>query len=91
MSSQHERLERALTQLQSELSEMRKLDPRLAESLDSTIAEAQTVLRGQASCASRHQSIIDRLRNEVLQYEASHPSLAASLGSIIDALAGMGI
>ena len=91
MASQHERLARALTQLQSELSEMRKLDPRLAQSLDSTIAEAQTVLRGQGGAISGGQSIIDRLRNEVLQYEASHPSLAASLGSIIDALAGMGI
>jgi hypothetical protein len=96
MASQHERLERALSDLQSQLSEMRKLDPRLAQSLDATLAEARAAVRGQAAVATgrpatSHPSIVDRLRNEVLQYEASHPSLAASLGSIIDALAGMGI
>lgn len=91
MASHHERLERALNQVQAELTELRKLDPRVAQSLDSTIAEAHAVLRGQGGAASGHPSIIERLRNEVLQYEASHPSLAASLGGIIDALGRMGI
>ena len=91
MASQRERLEHALSELKAQLSEMRKLDPRLAQSLDATIAEAQAAVRGQTEVAPDHASIIDRLRNEVLKYEASHPALAASLGSIIDALAGMGI
>ena len=91
MASQHERLEHALSELKAQLSEMRKLDPRLAESLDATIAEAQAAVRGHGAVASDRASIVDRLRGEVLNYEASHPSLAASLGGIIDALAGMGI
>ena len=91
MASQRERLEHALSELKAQLSEMRKLDPRLAQSLDATIAEAQAAVRGQTSVAPDHASVIDRLRREVLNYEASHPALAASLGSIIDALAGMGI
>jgi len=89
MASHHDRLQRALNQLHAELSEMRKLDSRVAENLDSTIAAAQAVLQGQATSGT--VSISERLRHEVLKYEASHPRLAASLGSIIDALAGMGI
>ena len=56
----------------------------------------RAAVRGQGAvttgyATTGHPSIVDRLRNEVLQYEASHPSLAAGLGRIIDALAGMGI
>ena len=91
MADQHEKLRQTLDQLQSQLEEMRRLNPAVAESLQATIAEARQVLRGQSTVPQRHQSIVDRLRQEVLKYEVSHPNLAGNLGSVIDALGQMGI
>ncbi len=91
MADQHEKLRQTLDQLQSQLEDMRKLNPAVAESLQATITEAREVLHGQTTVPQRHQSIVDRLRQEVLRYEASHPSLAGNLGSVIDALGQMGI
>jgi chorismate mutase len=91
MADEHEKLRHTLDQLQSQLEEMRKLNPAVAESLQATIVEAREVLHGQPTVPVRHRSIIERLRQEVQKYEASHPSLAANLGSVIDALGQMGI
>jgi hypothetical protein len=91
MADEHKKLRHSLEQLQSQLEEMRRLDPALAESLNATIGEAKAVLNQRDAEPERHRSIADRLRNEVLKYEASHPDLAANLGAVVDALSNMGI
>jgi len=91
MANEHDKLRETLRQLQAQLDEVRQADPEVGAHLDSTIAEAQAVLQGQAAEPDEHRSIIERLSDAVLTYEASHPSLAGNLGSIIDALGRMGI
>ena len=91
MASEHDKLRETLSQLQAQLEEVRKLDPAMGAQLDSTIAQARAVLQGQTAEPAVHRSIVKRLSDAVLKYEASHPSLAGNLGSIIDALGRMGI
>lgn len=91
----HEKLRETLDQLRSQLDELRRRDPAVADQLAATIDEAQAVLSGIApnagESAAPQGSLVDRLKDAVLEYEASHPSLAGNLGGIIDALGRMGI
>ena len=91
MSGGHKKLESALDDLQSQLDEMRSLDPDLAAHLGSTIDQAKAVLAGRPTEQDEHRSMIDQLKDAVLKYEASHPTLAGNIGSVIDALGQMGI
>lgn len=91
----HEKLRETLDQLRSQLDELRRRDPAVAEQLAATIDEAQAVLTGKSpgehETPAPQGSIVDRLKDAVLEYEASHPSLAGNLGGIINALGRMGI
>jgi uncharacterized protein DUF4404 len=91
MADEHDKLRETLHQLQRQLDDVRKLDPAVAQQLDATIAEAKAALAGAPIQPAKHQSIIQRLSDAVLRYEASHPSLSGNLGSIVDALGRMGI
>jgi hypothetical protein len=91
MAGEHDRLQKVLDQLQTQLNEVRQLDPAVAAHLESTIAEAQAALAGRPTPPAAQRSIVERLSDAVLKYEASHPALAGNLGSIIDALGRMGI
>ncbi len=91
MATDNDKLRETLHQLQRQLEEVRKLDPAVAGQLDATLAEAKAALAGAPIHSAKRQSLVERLSNAVLQYEASHPSLSGNLGSIVDALARMGI
>jgi hypothetical protein len=95
LMADHEKLRETLDQLRSQLDELRRRDPAVAEQLAATIDEARAVLTGKSpsgrESAAPHGTIVDRLKDAVLEYEASHPSLAGNLGGIIDALGRMGI
>jgi hypothetical protein len=91
MGGQHDKLRSALDQLQGQLDEMRAVDPGVAAHLDSTIDQAKAVLAGRPTEEDEHRSLTSQLKGAVLKYEASHPTLAGSLGSVIDALGQMGI
>ena len=91
MTSQHDKLRQALAQLQAQLDELRAVDPAVAEHLDSMIGQAQAVLAGRPTGGDEHRSMVEQLGDAVLKYEATHPTLAGNLGSVIDALAQMGI
>jgi hypothetical protein len=90
MTGEHEPLRKALDQLEAQLDELREVDPDVAAQLDATIHQAQGVLAGGEK-AKDHQSVLEQLKDAVLQYEASHPTLAANLGAVIRALGQMGI
>ncbi|MGD9720395.1 MAG: DUF4404 family protein [Pirellulales bacterium] len=91
MPDSHEKLRRALAELREQLSELRARDPQVASGLEATLAEAEQALAGEPRPPAEQASITKRLSDAVLEYEATHPSLAGSLGSIIDALGRMGI
>ena len=90
MASDHDKLRETLARLQAQIDEIRQADPAVAAHLDKTLSEAQAVLVA-GKTAPADSSIVHRLSDVVLRYEASHPSLAGNLGSIIDALGRMGI
>ncbi len=87
--SGHEQLQRALDDLQAHLDEMRQLDPNVARHLDTTIERAKGVLAGEEP-AEPHR-VSQQLSDAIQHYEASHPTLAGNLRSVIDALAQIGI
>lgn len=89
MAGEHEELEQALDQLQSQLDEMRAVDPDVAAHLGSTIEQAKGVLAGRRG--GEHHSVFEQLKDAVLEYEASHPMLAGNIGAVIRALGQMGI
>ena len=91
MSTENDKLREALDQLRAQLEELRKLHPAVAAHLDATVGEAKAALAGQSTQPLDHRSIVRQLSDAVLKVEASHPSLAGNLGSIIDALGRMGI
>jgi hypothetical protein len=87
----HDKLKAALDELQAQLEEMRAVDPEVASQLGSTIDQARAVLAGRPTAADEHASMVEKLRGAVLEYEASHPTLAGNLGAVINALGQMGI
>jgi len=90
MSAEHEKLQATLNQLHEQLKQSPELEPAVAEHLRAMIVEANEALAGRRA-HSGHSSLTERLSDSVLKLEASHPDLAMNLGSIIDALARMGI
>jgi uncharacterized protein DUF4404 len=91
MAGEHDKLRETLNRLQAQVDELRKRDPAVAEHLQATLAEAKAVLGGEPTQPAQHRSLIERLSDAVLTYEASHPALAGNLGRIIDALSQIGI
>ncbi len=89
MASDHQ-LRSTLTQLESQLEVLREADPAVAARLRENIEQAQQVLAGRRP-AVEHRTLVDQLRDAVLELEASHPTLAQNLGGLIDALARLGI
>jgi hypothetical protein len=98
MPSDRARLETALRQLQEELHALAEIDPQVRERLERTIEEIHAELEGAAveSPVEEHStpvnaSLADRLTETARNFEDTHPNLAGMVGSVIDALARMGI
>jgi hypothetical protein len=91
MSGEQESLRKALDRLQAQLDELRAVDPDVAAQLEATIHRARSAPAERGSQASEHHSLLEQLQDAVLEYEASHPTLAANLGAVIKALGQMGI
>jgi hypothetical protein len=90
MSGEHDKLRQALEELQAHLAELRQIDASAAANLDATIADAQNVLGAKAAGQERH-TVAEQFSEALQHYEASHPTLAGNLRSVIDALAQIGI
>jgi predicted NBD/HSP70 family sugar kinase len=91
MTPEHEELRKALDQLQAQLDQMRAVDPDVARQLGTTIDEAKDVLAGGGGHTHAPHSLVEQLKQAVLEYEASHPTLAGNLGALVRALGQMGI
>ena len=91
MTSDREQLQLALKQLRAQLQEVQSLDPEVAERLRSTVDQIDAALAGKPRPSAEESSLADRLSDAALDFEASHPTLSGTLGSVIDALSRMGI
>jgi len=86
---EREKLQATLDALQTQLSQAKSLDPAITARLRATLADVDAALAGREPSAGHSPS--ERLSQVARDFEASHPTLSGAVGSIIDALARMGI
>ncbi len=91
MADDQERLPQLLAELRSQLAASTSVDPGIRRRLEATIADVERVLGGQPPKSARAESLAARLGETAVDFEASHPTLAVTLGGIIDALGNLGI
>ena len=92
MSTEQVHLRQTLAELHRQLAGAGELDPAVAARLGALVAEIERALdSGQPVVRSQGRSIGERLGEATREFEASHPTLSGTIGSVIDALAQMGI
>lgn len=88
MSADPEQLQRVLDELHRQLAEVGSLDVESRNRLTAALREIQLTLR---TSAPPEKSLLPRLREAAIGFEESHPAISSTIGSLIDALARMGI
>jgi hypothetical protein len=86
-----QQLRASLDQLRSQLAQASSIEPAVAARLRETIADVERAIEGLPLKKPGTPSLADRLSGAALDFEASHPTLSGTLGSVIDALGRMGI
>jgi hypothetical protein len=79
--------------LHSELSDALKADPKARESLTGMMQDINRLIDRPAATAAQSggASLPDRLEKIAVQFEAKHPTLAASARRLVDLLGEVGI
>lgn len=89
-----EQLNRTLRQLRDQLGDVDAIGPETRAALHKTVDEIQEALDADQPPrpeTEQHESLLERLGDAARQFEESHPALAGTVGSVIDALGRMGI
>ena len=87
-----EDLRRRLEELHAELARTDEVDPEARAALEAVLADIRVLLaRSEAEGRRENASLAERLRVASRHFEASHPTLTATVGRVIDALAALGI
>ena len=85
-------LRELLAKVHAELSEALRADPKSRETLSDMMQDINRLMDKPAdSRASPHGSLPDRLERIAVQFEADHPTLAASARRLVDLLGEVGI
>jgi hypothetical protein len=77
--------------LHSELSDALQADPKARESLTGMMQDINRLIDQPAPTAGPSGSLPDRLEQIAVQFEAKHPTLAASARRLVDLLGEVGI
>ncbi|HEU4654328.1 MAG TPA: DUF4404 family protein [Steroidobacteraceae bacterium] len=80
-----------LVQAQAALKQMQAVSADERELLISMLADITRLLGQPGEDDSANQSLIDRLDELAVHFEAEHPSLGAALRRVVDALGKAGI
>ncbi len=81
-----------LSQLHGKLEHSPALSPEDREELRRLAADIDSLLASRAGAAdARHLGTLERLREAVVHFEATHPDLTVTLASVSKALGDMGI
>lgn len=102
MAEHSEQLRTTLVELHDQLSNTREVTPELRTLLMGLATDIERILAEQAagqlpssgSASSRsgqRESLVARLGDAAREFEDTHPTLAGTIGSVIDALGQMGI
>lgn len=87
-----ENLRRRLAELHAELEQVDALDAEARAALEAVMRDIREVLaRSEGAEGVDEPSLADRLRDAGRHFEESHPTLTATLGRVVDALAALGI
>lgn len=87
-------LREQLMKLHEELGAARRVDPRSNQLLGEIMEDIKRLMQGSSDAAaapSSPQSLPDRLENIAVQFEANHPTLAASSRRLVDLLGKAGL
>jgi hypothetical protein len=81
-----------LAKLHAEMTEAIREDPKSRESLSGTMQDINRLIdEPPTSPSAPDESLPDRLERIAVQFEAAHPTLAASARRLIDLLGEVGI
>ena len=87
-----EDLRRRLEELHGELARTDEVDPAARAALESVLRDIRGLLaRAEAQQGAGEATLAERLRVAGRHFEETHPTLTATLGRVIDALAALGI
>jgi hypothetical protein len=85
-------LRELVAQLHAEMSEALRADPKSRESLSDMMQDINRLIDKPADPVfSTQGSLPDRLERVAVQFEANHPTLAASARRLVDLLSEVGI
>ncbi len=81
-----------LAKVHAELAEALRADPKSRDTLNDMMQDINRLIdRPADAAASPHGSLPDRLERIAVQFEADHPTLAASARRLVDLLGEVGI
>jgi len=81
-----------VAKLHAQLSDALRADPKSRESLSEMMQDINRLIDKPAeSPSAAHGSLPDRLERVAVQFEADHPTLAASVRRLVDLLGEVGI
>jgi Domain of unknown function (DUF4404) len=81
-----------VAKLHAELADALRADPKSRESLSDMMQDINRLIdKPAAPTATPHGSLAERLERIAVQFEADHPTLAASARRLIDLLGEVGI
>lgn len=90
MDAQH--LHARLRQLHEELQKIESVDTDERRALQQLMADIHEILeKEEGHPIQKYSQLSERLRDNVAQLEASHPTVTMLMGQVIDTLATMGI
>jgi hypothetical protein len=90
MSQAAEKLQAALAELQIALASQSNVEPAVRERLEHALVEIRGAI-DKLPDSERHETLTGQLSSVAQDFEVSHPNLSGMVGSVIDALARMGI
>ncbi len=81
-----------LAKLRAEFTRAQQADPASKQSLDDAMQDVHRMIAQPAdAAASQDATLPDRLENIAVQFEADHPTLAASARRLVELLGEVGI
>ena len=81
-----------VAKLHAELSDALRADPKARESMSDMMQDINRLIdRPAVPPVARHGSLSERLERIAVQFEADHPTLAASARRLVDLLGEVGI
>jgi septal ring factor EnvC (AmiA/AmiB activator) len=84
-------LRERLAKLHAELANAHQQDPATRQSLGEVLPDVKRMVDEPAGTAALDKSLPERLERVAVQFEAEHPTLAASARRLIDLLNEVGI